>query len=137
MMKRNVVTTCVIAAVLAVGGIAQADYSNGFEVDISGWDAFGGGFDATRVGTGSNGIASAAGSFHAENSATGSAGNWGGYNYGAGGGVPTVFQPYVTSVDVFLNVGGGWANNTRFDFSSAINNSAGNHKRDCNRSHVF
>jgi hypothetical protein len=25
-----------------------------------------------------------------------------------------------------LNVSGGWANDTRFDFSSAINNSAGN-----------
>jgi hypothetical protein len=31
---------------------------------------------------------------------------------------------------VFLDVDGGWANNTRFDFSSAINNSAGTHNRD-------
>lgn len=129
-MKLRTMAVCAIAAVLAVGGIAQADYSNGFETDIAGWDAFGGTYNPTRVATGSNGIASASGSFHAENSSTGSAGNWGGYNYGAGGGVPTVFQEYVTSVDIYLDVAGGWGNNTRFDFSSAINNSAGNHKRD-------
>jgi hypothetical protein len=29
-----------------------------------------------------------------------------------------------------LNVAGGWANDTRFDFSSAINNAAGTHLSD-------
>lgn len=117
---------------LAAGLTAQAAplYYNGFETDISDWDAFGGVFNATRVPSGTNGIVSASGSFHAENSASGSASAWGGYNYGAGNAVPTVFQEYTTSVDIYLDVGGGWANNTRFDFSSAINNSLGTHKRD-------
>jgi hypothetical protein len=33
-------------------------------------------------------------------------------------------------VDIYLNVGGGWANDTRFDFDSAINNSLGTFRRD-------
>lgn len=106
-------------------------YSNGFETDTAGWTAFGGGFNATRVPSGTNGITSAAGLFHAESSASGSAGNWGGYNYGAGDAVPTAFIEYVTSVDIYLDVSNPtWANNTRFDFSSAINNSLGTHRRD-------
>lgn len=124
-------TATVFAAVLlAFVGLAHADYFNGFEVDNAGWDYFGGSLNATRVASGTNGIASASGSYHAESSASGSATSWGGYNFGAGGGVPTAFQEYATSVDIYLNVGGGWANDTRFDFSSAINNASGNHRRD-------
>jgi hypothetical protein len=44
--------------------------------------------------------------------------------------VPTAFREYRTAVSIYLNVGGGWANNTRFDFDSAINNSGGTHRRD-------
>jgi hypothetical protein len=115
---------------LAIPTHAALLYQNGFETDITDWDAFGGTFNATQVASGNNGITSASGSFHAENSATGSASRWGGYNYGAGDAVPTVFQEYTTSVDIYLNVGGGWANDTRFDFDSAINNSAGTFNRD-------
>ena len=89
-----------ITALLAAAGAAQADFSNGFEVDTSGWTAFGGAFNATRVASGTNGITSASGSYHAESSASGSAGNWGGYNYGAGNAVPTAFLSYCTSVDI-------------------------------------
>jgi hypothetical protein len=105
-------------------------YSNGFETDISDWDAFGGSLNATRVPSGTNGVTSASGSFHAENSASGSASRWGGYNYGAGNAVPTAFQEYYTSVDIYLDVGGSWANDTRFDYDSAINNSGGTFQRD-------
>lgn len=105
-------------------------YSQGFETDIAGWDAFGGGFDPTRVASGTNGITSASGGFHAESSASGSAGNWGGYNFGAGGGVPTAFQEYTTSIDIYLDIEGGWDNDTRFDFDSAVNDSDGNFLRD-------
>jgi len=131
MKKTKLVTICVLMTmVLAVSGVAQADFFNGFETDIAGWDAFGGSYDASRVASGTNGITSASGSYHAENSSTGSAGNWGGYNFGAGGGVPTSFQEYSTSVDIYLDLSGGWGNNIRFDFSSAINNAAGDHNRD-------
>jgi hypothetical protein len=102
-------------------------YSNGFETNTSDWSA-----GVSRVPTGTNGVTSASGSFHGQ-----AAGNpassftqWGGYNYGAGNAVPTAFQEYTTSLDIYLNVGGGFANDTRFDFTSAINNAAGTHKRD-------
>ena len=118
------------AAAFAQPAIAAVLYTNGFETDIFDWDAFGPPFVATRVASGTNGITSASGSFHAENSASGSACRWGGYNYGAGNAVPTTFLDYTTSVDIYLNVGGGWANDTRFDFDSAINNSGGTFLRD-------
>jgi hypothetical protein len=105
-------------------------YSNGFENDLTDWDAFGGIFNATRVASGTHGIVSAAGGFHAENSPCGAASRWGGYNFGAGNAVPTVFQDYTTSVAIYLDVTGGWTNNTRFDFDSAINNAAGTFQRD-------
>lgn len=136
----SVIFTCCIQSTQAT-----IIYSQGFETDNSGWDAFGGSFDATRVPSGTNGITSASGGFHAESTVgtgvgnisapptgagNGSAGNLGGYNFGAGGGVPTPFQPFVTSVDIFLDVDGGWANETRLDLSSAINNSDGDFLRD-------
>lgn len=132
--KTSTATLSSALALLLVAATLTAEavplYYNGFETNISDWDAFGGALNATRVPSGTNGITSASGSFHAENSASGSASRWGGYNYGAGNAVPTVFQEYYTSVDIYLNVGGGWANDTRFDFSSAINNNLGTHKRD-------
>lgn len=115
----------VTMAVLSVVSVVQADFSNGFETDIAGW------FTPTRVASGTGGITSASGSFHATTATNaGDFTRWGGYNYGAGNAVPTAFQKYSTSVDIYLNVNGGWANDTRFDFSSAINNSAGTHLRD-------
>ncbi len=44
--------------------------------------------------------------------------------------MPTAFQEYITSVDIFLNVEGDFANNTRFDFSSTINRSNGSYLQD-------
>ncbi len=125
---RSAITTAFAATLsFGAGSVATAStlYSNGFETDISGW------FTPTRVPSGTGGITSASGSFHAT-TAAGSSDftRWGGYNYGAGNAVPTVFQEYFTSVDIYLDVDGGWANNTRLDFSSAINNAAGIHLSD-------
>lgn len=103
---------------------ASANFSNGFETDTSGW------FSTSRVASGTDGITSASGGYHGK-AGTGTVyTNWGGYNFGAGNAVPTAFQAYTTSIDIFLNVDGGWANDTRFDFSSAINTSSGTHRRD-------
>lgn len=115
----------VLAGSILFGGSATAGqlYYNGFETNTSDWSS------VTRVPTGTGGIASSDGAFHAtavNNSFT----RWGGYNYGAGGGVPTPFQEYSTSLDIYLDTAGGWANNTRFDFSSAINNALGNFQQD-------
>ncbi len=130
-MKR-IFTTLTIALALAWAAPAAASsiYFNDFETNTNGWNVFGGSLDATRVASGTNGVTSAGGSFHAVNSSTGSAGNWGGYNFGAGNAVPTVFQPYTTSLDIYLDVNAGFANDSRFDFDSAINNSLGTFLRD-------
>lgn len=129
---RNLAGAVALVASLALPSWAAADtiiFSNGFETDAAGWNVFGGTFDATRVASGTNGITSASGAFHAESSASGSAGNWGGYNFGAGS-VPTSFQEYWTSLDIFLDVDGGWANDTRFDWDSSISDSGGSFLRD-------
>ncbi len=118
-----------ISMLLASAASAAPLYFNGFESDISGWDAFGGGFNATRVASGTNGITSANGASHAQSSASGSATNFGGYNFGAGS-VATPFQEYTTTLDIYLDVNGGWANDTRFNYSSAISSSAGGFLRD-------
>jgi len=124
---RLTLVACAVLPVMAISQPASATvlFSQGFETDNSGW------FTPTRVGSGggSLGVTSASGSFHAE--AGGDFTRFGGYNYGAGnvGGVD--FIEYKTSVDIFLDVSGNWANDTRFDFTSAISNiSDGNHLRD-------
>jgi hypothetical protein len=123
-----ILATLAVAAICISGWMAPAQaqtvlYSNGFEANVTGWT------DATRVASGTNGIPSASGGYHAVNN-TDTYTNWGGYNFGAGNAVPTVFQDYTTSIQIYLDVGGGWANDTRFDFSSAINNSGGTFLRD-------
>ena len=121
-MKKTLYLAFTLIGASALTAPAITLYSNGFETDIAGWTT------PTRVASGTGGITSADGAFHATTAATPFT-QWGGYNYGAGA-APTAFQDYTTSVDIFLNLGGGWANDTRFDFSSAINNAAGTHLRD-------
>lgn len=115
-------------AFLAAGAAPPASaatlYFNGFETDTIGWSA------TARVPSGTGGIPSASGGFHAEKTSGSTFTAFGGYNFGAGNAVPTAFQEYKTSIDIYLDVGGGWANDTRFDFSSAINNALGTHLRD-------
>lgn len=113
-----------LAAIMAASSAnAAVLFSQGFETDTADWSS------ATRVASGTDGVTSASGNYHAQ-SDSGNFSQWGGYNYGAGNNVPTAFQEYWTSIDIFLNVAGGYANNTRFDFSSAISNAAGGFGRD-------
>ena len=112
--------------------VAQAsDYFNGFEVDTYNW------FELTRVASGNDGITSASGSYHAvsdtdPNPFT----RWGGYNDDpacAGGGTcPGTFpvDGYDTSIDIYLDVDGGYANDARFDFDSAVSQANGGFRRD-------
>lgn len=103
-------------------------YSNGFETDLSGWNVFGAGYEAAQEPSGYSGITAASGGYFAISTGTaGAATNWGGYNYGAGGGVATTFGEYTTSIDIYL---GAASNGAKLDFSSAINNSSGNFLRD-------
>ena len=46
-MKTKLMTICLaVTVILAIGGVASADYAQGFETDITGWDAFGGAYNA-------------------------------------------------------------------------------------------
>ncbi len=116
-------TAAAFLAVLTYPLAGMQLYFNGFETDTASWTG------ATRVASSTNGVPSSSGAFHAI-TGTGAYTLWGGYNYGAGNAVPTSFQEYWTSIDLYLDVDGGWANDKRFDFSSAINNSGGTHRRD-------
>ncbi|MEQ8786475.1 MAG: right-handed parallel beta-helix repeat-containing protein [Pirellulaceae bacterium] len=112
--------------------VLAAGFFQGFEADDAGWFPAGG--VATQVASGTNGIASQAGAFHAEvtggPTATPTTGNssaftrWGGYTtpFPAGGNT--------TSIGIYLDMDVAAANDTRFDFSSAINDATGSHRRD-------
>jgi len=121
---KKIIGTCITILTIIIG-TASADYFNGFETDLTGWQVFGGSYNPNRVASGSNGITSKTGNFHAEAATNGfPATNWGAYS--------SVFPTtgYVTSLDIYLNVDGGFANDKRFDFTSAINNASGSHRRD-------
>jgi hypothetical protein len=98
-------------------GHCQAPFYQGFESDTSGWYN-----SITRVPSGTNGILSHGGLFHAEAKVAFT--TWGGYS--------NEFPPggYTTSVDIYLNTLGGWTNDTRFDWTSAISTSACASRRD-------
>lgn len=92
-------------------------FFNGFESDIDGW------FTPSRVMSGYDGIPSASGDYYAE-AIAGDYTYWGGYNsvFPSGG--------FITSIDVYLDMNAGYANDTRFDWSSAISAPSGDHRRD-------
>jgi PEP-CTERM motif len=92
-------------------------------------------YGVTRVPSGTNSVTSATGGYHAEAPTalqgvpTFSYTDWGAYNNSIGGSAGA-FQPYTTSIDIYLNPSAGAANDTRFDFSSAINNPSGSFLQD-------
>ena len=128
------IATVLLGTAIVFGAVLS--YFQGFETDTAGWSV-----NTTRVASGTAGIVSASGSWHAQSgggavNASGSNTNWGGY-----GGNPTCFTSacaaasfpengYVTSVDIFLEPSTGTTNDTRFDFISAINQPSGLHRRD-------
>jgi hypothetical protein len=106
---------------------SQTQFSQGFETDNSGWFANTAPPPA-RVVSGTSGIPAKTGGFYAQVAAgdPNTFTRWGGYN--------SVFpvRGYTTSVDVYLDVSGGYANDTRADFSSAVSdaNPTPAHRRD-------
>jgi hypothetical protein len=104
----------------ADAGHCQTTFFQGFESDTAGWSG------VTRVPSGAGGIPSEAGAFHAE-AATGdfvAFTRWGGYSH--------IFPPsgYSTAVSIYLDMTPGVADDTRFDWTSAINGTDCNHRRD-------
>ena len=120
--------TCLVAAGLIVAAVTVtfAAFFQSFETDTSGW------VGATRVPSGTNMVPSKTGAFHAEDR------NLSGSTFTFWGGDSRTFPPggYTTSVDIYLDItapyinGTGYANDTRFDWSSAIGTPQCNHRRD-------
>lgn len=138
-MKRLLatVTAALLVASLAIGTASSvvlaaappAPYFNGFEsandVDTGTYpnEAV---YSVSRVASGTDGIASAAGGWHALAATNaGSFTRYGGYSsvFPAGG--------YSTSIDIYLDTAASpLGQDIRFDWSSAINNPSASHRRD-------
>lgn len=100
-------------ATVLMSGVANASpiYFQGFETDKADWST-----STTRVATGTGGISSASGDFHAE-SLESSAFHY----FGAGSSAASnATVPFTASLDFYLDVAGGWADDTRFDYSVAL-----------------
>ncbi len=118
-----------VAGSLANVAIA-GDYSNGFEDDTFCW------VDATRVASGAGTLLapSATGGWHSE-AAPGAFTRLGGYGDGdtcVSESTTLTFPEggYTTSLDIYLEVDGEFSNGALLDFTSAINDAAGSHRRD-------
>jgi len=153
MRERSTKKSAVILAgilFLAIGtALAATLFFQGFETDTSGWfdDSNGGLGSITREPSGysngggyADGIASAAGSFHARLSSADCEDDFGpgtdclgSFTYWGTNGSGAVFPTggYVTEVAIYLDV--TWASthpDVRFDWDSAINDNTGNFKSD-------
>jgi hypothetical protein len=114
--------------ILAAVTVTFAAYFQGFETDTNGWTG------AVRVPTTTHGVPSESGAFHAEDQ------NGNGLTYTTWGGYGKTFPPggYTTTVDVYLDISPPYMtgslmpypNDTRFDWTSAVNTPACAHRRD-------
>jgi hypothetical protein len=131
--KTKLILLVTLTLSFAIANTVSASFFQGFELNNNGWNYLGGTYDATRVPSGTNGIASHTGSFHAE--ATGpvqlcdgtvsAATNWGGYS--------RVFPiaGFTTAIWVYLDMAATNVNDTRFDWiADSINNPNCDHRRD-------
>jgi hypothetical protein len=122
--------TCLAAAgmILAAVSVAFAAFFQGFEFDTAGWTG------ATRVATLTHGVPSKTGAFHAEDQ------NFNANTFTQWGGYGKTFPPggYTTTVDIYLDISPPYMtgsllpypNDTRFDWSSAVNTPQCAHRRD-------
>jgi hypothetical protein len=127
-MRTKKKTTWLVVAglILMTVSVAYAAFFQSFETDTSGWTG------ATRVASLTNGVPSKTGAFHAEDQ------NLSGLTFTQWGGYGKTFSPYTTTVDIYLDISapymnGGivpYANDTRFDWSSAVNTPQCAHRRD-------
>lgn len=123
---RVLVVTVII--ILAASGLGLATYFQSFEMDTFDWTG------ATRVTSGTNGVPSKLGGFHAEDQ------NLSGLTFTRWSGYSRTFPPggYTTTIDIYLDISPPYMtgslmpypNDTRFDWSSAINDPSCAHRRD-------
>lgn len=119
MKKTALLIVAGVVLLAALPALAAMHYFQGFETDITGWEGI------TRVASGTDGVASGAGEWHAEVAKDAYAfTRFGGYEpaFPAGG--------YTTSIDIYLDVNGEYANDTRMDWTSAIGTPTLDHRRD-------
>jgi len=127
MMTKQKGALITAALVFAAVTVTFAAFFQSFEFDTAGW------FTPTRVPTLTHGVPSHTGAFHAEDVPHGSFTRWGGYS--------ETFPPggYTTTVDIYLDVVAPYskpmplvpyANDTRFDWSSAVSTPSCGHRRD-------
>jgi hypothetical protein len=119
-MKTKTKLTLLITLTLsfAIANTVSANFFQGFETNTTGWDVFGGNFNATRVASGTHGITSHTGSFHAEalgplqlcTTGGSAATNWGGFSR------PFPVGGWTTDVWVYLDMAATDVNDTRFDW---------------------
>jgi hypothetical protein len=114
-----------VTLLVAGPGSAAPGFNQDFEINTSGWNDFGGSLDAVRVPSGTNGVPSSTGSFHAEsNTSSGAAGRMGGY--------VCCFPPtgFTVSVDVYLDFALADGVDRRFNFTVALNGTTCAHLSD-------
>jgi len=123
---RTLIVTAIL--ILLASGLGLAAYFQSFETDTFDWTG------AARVPTNTHGVPSKTGAFHAEdqNLSDLTFTRWSGYS--------RTFPPggYTTTIDIYLDISPpymngsltGYSNDTRFDWSSAINTPSCVHRRD-------
>ena len=124
-MRMKRATYLLVAGLVAMTvTVVYAAFAQSFETDTSGW------FGAVRVPSGTHLIPSESGAFHAEDGG-GAFTRWGGYG--------ETFSPYTTTVDIYLDITAPYGsalaltpypNDTRFDWTSAVNMPNCEHRRD-------
>lgn len=127
----SVVCTCVLALVLPAAVSATTVFFQGFETDTSGWldeNDFAGFGTITQTGTGTGGIASFEGNYHATLTQSGTVGSesspftrFDGYRDSWPG-------TMTASAAIYLDT--GWSAGEGFDYSVAANGSDNAHQRD-------
>jgi hypothetical protein len=105
----------IVLVLAAIPVLAATHYFQGFETDTFDWTG------VTRVASGTGGVTSAAGAFHAEADFVAAPGTTSDFTHFGGNESAFPAGGYTTSMDVYLNVEAGPSNDTRFDWSSAIN----------------
>ena len=125
---RSLAGIACVALIFGAAGIGLAAYFQSFETGTFDWTG------ATRVSTLTRGVPSKTGAFHAEDQ------NLSGQTFTRWSGFSRTFPPggYTTTIDIYLDISPPYmtgsttpyTNDTRFDFSSAINNTSCGHRRD-------
>lgn len=125
-MRLQLLTTSLVAALFGLAAFPAAAtlvFDQGFETDTAGWTAGGGFGGINRVGTGTNGVTSFEGGYHAVFTQSDS----GPYTF-FDGSRDTYPGTYSASAAIYLDT--DWDAGTGFDYSVASYDTSGDHLQD-------